>query len=98
MIIHCEPLDMQIDWEIVFNASGNHPLCKKCNGQVQDPEETPALPIDGKRKPRKRCECGRGFFPKSNRQRLCPPCGELGEKRRKAEWARKNRGKMSGRR
>lgn len=41
-------------------------------------------------KVRKRCECGRIFFPKCNRQSLFSKCGELGERRRKAEWARKN--------
>ena len=70
--------------------------CQRCIGEVPDPEEeTPPLPFDGKRRVRKRCQCGRFFLINSNRQRACERCGEMGGKRRKAEWARKNRKEKS---
>lgn len=69
--------------------------CRECEGEVQDLEETPALPLDGERRRRKRCGCGRGFSPKCNSQKFCEKCGELAERRRKSRWARKNRENMS---
>ena len=43
---------------------------------------------------RKRCtDCGAPFVPTGSRGIFCPRCAALRERRRKAEWARKNRGR-----
>ena len=43
---------------------------------------------------RKRCaDCGAPFVPTGSRGVFCPRCAVLRERRRKAEWARRNRGR-----
>jgi len=97
MRIHCLILGFRIDREKVCNASGNHPLCRKCLSRQSEPADLSAgekfyliapeeeRPIQGHGLPaikgtvRKGCECGRVFFPQSNRQRFCDRCGERNE-------------------
>lgn len=89
MKIFCLLLGFEIDRELVCRASGINPLYRKCLGQEE------AEPVPGNRESRKRCECGRVFFAKSNRQRLCEICGPRAERKRKTEWERKRRKSMS---
>lgn len=43
---------------------------------------------------RKRCaDCGAPFVPTGSRALFCPRCAALRERRRKAEWARRKRGR-----
>lgn len=90
-MIDCAILGFEIHSE-ACNASGNHSICRKCRSVVED---NPAIPLERARRSRKRCECGRIFSPKSNRQRLCEICKPQAERRRKAEWERKRRKSMS---
>jgi hypothetical protein len=92
MIIHCEILGMQIDREAVCCASGNHPLCRKC--QAQDLEEPLLLPPDGKRRSRRRCECGRIYILKGNRQRFWPKCQQLTANQKNREYQARFRKKQ----
>jgi len=39
----------------------------------------------------RKCKCGKQFIPKSNRQRMCAPCGERNRKRLNRENQRKYR-------
>lgn len=78
-LILCRVVGFEIDKESICMASGENILCRECGIEKS------------KSQIRKRCSCGKGFFPKSNRQRSCDRCSKLAEKRRKSEWARKNR-------
>lgn len=42
---------------------------------------------------RKCADCGAPFVPTGSRGVFCPRCAALRERRRKAEWARRNRGR-----
>jgi hypothetical protein len=79
MKIHCAIFERQIERDQVCIASGNHPLCRNCQGQEsklgdiqvilsKDPGEDRIMQgtrrSATKRKARKRCECGRKFIPK----------------------------------
>ena len=87
----CAVLGFEIDRETLCAASGKNLLCRKCGGQENERLNPPIA----NRNPRKRCECGKSFFPKSNRHKFCDRCSDLAEKRRKAEWARETRKNMS---
>ncbi len=99
-MINCLLLGFQVGH---CTGSGEHPLCRKCLGQVAPPpkraiQDEPETPVT-RRGIRRRCECGRAFIPGSNRQRVCERCGEVTGRKRKAEWARKkSKGKSESRR
>lgn len=78
-MIHCLLLGFQID-PAACAASGNDPLCRKCSGQEKKTDDPPG---------QKRCECGQGFTPKSNRQRFCPRCSERNKRKNGRERRRR---------
>lgn len=80
MRVNCAVLGFSIDPDAVCSTkAGKQSECRKCEagrksgkggGNITTPVDSPGE----KRKARKRCECGRLFLPKSNRQERCERC------------------------
>ncbi len=64
---------------------------KQCaqNDPIRTAEKIAEQHPPRKAKIRKRCECGRGFSPKSNRQIFCPRCGHDNEREHSRERAKR---------
>lgn len=82
-MIHCATLGLAID---ARTGAGKHPLCRGCRSQALGENGPLIKPLGSftvatKLKLKKRCECGRYFIPRSNRQKSCPRCAAQNEKK-----------------
>ena len=68
-MIHCPVLSLPVE---VCSASGNHPLCRKCPGQENEPIDI--LPAKERRRKKKCHKCRKVFSPTNNSQRFCKEC------------------------
>ena len=89
---NCLLLDDGYDACLCPQLLSNTLLCRYFRSAVLPADMELWAEVLGQTGLRKRCAaCGNSFFPTGSRSLYCPGCAAVRERRRKAEWARKNR-------